>query len=216
MKKHLFAGLVILLPLILTIFILLFLVDLFTNPFINLASALLAHFPTAYSFLEDHNLLEFFSKILILVLLFVFIVFLGAVARWFFINSLLNWANKILCKIPLIKSIYKTTKDIIQALFSKDKNKKAFDRSILVPFPSKQSQCVGFVSGEIPKACQDKVDVPLIPVFVPTAPHPISGYFMLMPENMVHEIDMTKEEAIKLTVSCGVITPERPEKQDAT
>ena len=216
MKKHLFAGLVILLPLILTLFILLFLFNLFTSPFVNLATALLSYFPNAYNFLENHNLLEFFSKILVLIFLFFFIFFLGVIARWFFFNSLLNFANRLLCKIPLIKSIYKTSKDIIFALFSTNKDKKAFERSILVPFPSKKSYCVGFVSGEVPKACQDKIEVPLVPVFVPTAPHPISGYFMLIEKDNTQEIDMTKEEAVKLTVSCGVITPERPEQVDAT
>lgn len=212
MKKHLFAGLVILLPVVLTIFMLLFLLNMFTAPFLDISTVILSQFPEVYDFLSDYNLVDLIAKICSLLLLCVFIFCLGVIARWFFINSLLNLTNAILCKIPFVKSIYKTTKDVIKALFPQEEQKKAFKRSVMVPFPSMYSQCIGFESGEIPKECQEKVKTPLVPVFVPTAPHPISGYFMLIPKDKVNDIDMTNEEAVKFTVSCGMITPERPEK----
>lgn len=209
MKKHLFAGLAILLPVVLTLWMIIFLLSLFTSPFLDLATFTLSKFPQLFQFLEKYDLVEVIAKICSLLMLSIFILLLGVIAQWFFINSLLSFANTLICKIPFIKSIYKTIKDVINALFPTTEKKKAFKRSVMVPFPSEKSQCIGFVSGEIPKECQNKVDTPLIPVFIPTAPHPISGYFMMVPQNRVHEINMSNEQAVKFTVSCGVITPER-------
>jgi uncharacterized membrane protein len=214
MKKHLFAGLVILLPVVLTIFIILFLLNLFTAPLHDVSTLILSKLPEVYDFLYNYDLLDTIAKLFSLVLLCVFIFCLGVIARWFFINSLLSLANAILCKIPFVKSIYKTARDVIRALFPQKEEKKAFKRSVMVPFPSAKSQCVGFVSGDMPQECQSKVDTPLVPVFVPTTPYPISGYFMLVPEDRVNEINMTNEEAIKFTVSCGMITPEKKEKNE--
>jgi uncharacterized membrane protein len=136
----------------------------------------------------------------------VFIFLLGIIARWFFVKSLINLANKILSKIPLVKTIYKSLKDIISSFIAQER--KAFTKTAMVAFPSDSSYCVGFESGDIPKQCQDKVKEKLKSVFLPTAPHPISGYLIMAPEDKVHSIDMTNEEAVKFTVSCGLIIPE--------
>jgi uncharacterized membrane protein len=215
MKKHIFAGLVILLPLVLTILVLVFILNLFTEPFLNIATFALSKFPHLYQFLQAYDLVDVIARICSLIMTVAFILFLGMIAQMFFIDSLLHFTNNLICKIPFIKSIYKTSKDVIQALFPAKDEKKAFKRSVMIPFPSKKSHCVGFVSGEIPKVCQEQAKETLIPVFVPTAPHPISGYFMLVPEKKVHEINMSNEEAVKFTVSCGVIGPEREKTHES-
>ncbi len=87
------------------------------------------------------------------------------------------------------------------------KESKAFTKTAMVAFPSKDSYCVGFESGEIPEECQSKVTEKLKPVFVPTAPHPISGYLVMAKEKEVFSIDMKNEDAVKFTVSCGLILP---------
>jgi len=209
MKKYLLAGLAFLLPLVLTAWVIIFLLNLFTDPLLDIATYVLAKFPNVYDFLNSYSSVELIARICSLIMTCLFILFLGVIAQMFFINSLLLLGNAILCKIPFVKSIYKLCKDVINACFQSKEEKKAFKRSVMVPFPSEDSQCIGFVSGEVPKACQEKVKTPLVPVFVPTAPYPISGYFMLVPESKINEIDMTKEEALKFTVSCGVITPKR-------
>jgi len=91
------------------------------------------------------------------------------------------------------------------------KKRKAFKCPVMVKFPSNKSSCIGFLSGEVPKECK-KVGIDLEPVFVPTAPHPISGYLIFVPKKEVKKIKMTNEEAVKFTVSCGVITPETIKK----
>lgn len=213
MKKHLIAGLIILLPLILTIMIFVFVIDLFTAPFLTMFIDFLSKYEQTLPLLKNPTVITIFARILIIIMLIVFIFVLGVIARWFFFRSLINLMNKIFSKIPLVKTIYRSLKDVIGSFMKKES--KAFTKTAMVAFPSKDSYCVGFESGEIPEQCQDKVKVKLKPVFVPTAPHPISGYLIMAPENSVYSIDMTNEEAVKFTVSCGLIVPEdknEPEK----
>jgi uncharacterized membrane protein len=205
MKKYLIAGLITLLPLILTIMIFVFLIDLFTAPFLSLFIDVLSKYSNNFPILKSTTVITAISRILIIIMLIIFIFILGVLARWFFIRSLINLTNKILSKIPLVKSVYKTLKDIISSFMAQER--KAFTKTIMVPFPSEESYCIAFESGEIPKECQDKIKEKLKPVFVPTAPHPISGYLIMVPADKLNDIEMKNEDAVKFTVSCGLILP---------
>ena len=107
-------------------------------------------------------------------------------------------------RIPLIKTVYNVSRDIIAALFSSD-GKKAFKHPVMIPFPHRPTYLVGFQAGEVAEEIKNTVATPLISVFTPTAPHPISGFLMLIPEKDVYKLDMTNEEAVKYLVSCGLI-----------
>ena len=203
MRKYLFAGLIILLPLILTIFLVVFLVNLFTYPFLDIVSQFLERFNIPLA----KDVVPVLSRIVILLFLVFLIFVLGVLARWFFFKSFINLANTIFSRIPFVKSIFHVSKDIVDALFGGE-GRKAFKYTTLVPFPMDHSHCIGFVSGEIPEECKKKVKEKLLPVFVPTAPHPISGYLLMVPEKILNKIDMTNEDAVKFTVSCGIIVPE--------
>ena len=205
MKKYLIAGLIILLPLILTIMIFIFVIDLFTAPFLTMFIDFLSKYEQTLTLLKNPTVITIFARILIIIMLIVFIFVLGVIARWFFFRSLINLMNKIFSKIPLVKTIYTSLKDIISSFMKK--GSKAFTKTAMVAFPSKDSYCVGFESGEIPEECQRKVKDKLKPVFVPTAPHPISGYLVMAKEKEVFSIDMKNEDAVKFTVSCGLILP---------
>jgi uncharacterized membrane protein len=203
MKNYILTGLILLLPVILTFMIIVFLFDLFTEPFFNLVSPLIHLIP--YNLPDGFAL--FLSRLLSLVLLCLFILFLGMITQLFLIKSILNWLNRIVFRIPFIKTVYKTTKDVFSALFSTDE-KKAFKRPVMIPFPTKPSYCLGFEAGEVARECQQKVKEPLTAVFAPTAPHPISGFLFLVPTKDIHQVDMTNEDALKFLVSCGMILPE--------
>jgi uncharacterized membrane protein len=213
MKKYLIAGLIILLPLILTIMIFMFLIDLFTSPFLNMVSTFLIKFKTAIPLLNNPTVAKFTSRVLIIIILVMFIFLLGVITRWFFFNAIINFTNKILNKIPFVKSIYNSLKDIFSSFLSKN-GRKAFKNTILIPFPTKESYCIGFESGDVPKECQDKVDKKLKPIFLPTAPHPISGYMFFVFDDETHKIDMKNEDAVRYTVSCGLILPGDENKSD--
>ena len=210
MRKSFITGLIILLPIAVTFFLVSFILDIFTSPFLEVVTPFLDKFQDVFPFLASKGISTFIARILIILLFFISIFLLGILGRWFLFRALLSFGNAVLMKIPLFKSIYHTTKDMVTSLLS-IKERKAFKCPVMVKFPSNKSSCIGFLSGEVPKECK-KAGIDLEPVFVPTAPHPISGYLIFVPKKEVKKIKMTNEEAVKFTVSCGVITPETIKK----
>lgn len=203
MKKYLLTGLVLLLPVTLTFAVIVFLFDFFTTPFITIVGPVIKQIP--YQFPPGITL--FLSRVLSLILLCLIILFLGVVTQWLLIKNFLNGLFLILTRVPLVNTVYRVSKDIFSALLSPDGN-KAFKRPVMIPFPSRPNYCLGFEAGTVAKECQTKVDKKLVSIFAPTAPHPVSGFLFLMPEEDVRYIDMSNEEVVKFLVSCGIVLPE--------
>ncbi|MBI2812246.1 MAG: DUF502 domain-containing protein [Candidatus Melainabacteria bacterium] len=208
MKKYFITGLVILLPLVITIAVIVFLVNLLTEPFIGPVSAVVGKIFNHHGFLffTSEQISRYTAKIIVLILLFLFTVCLGMVTRWFLITSLFRLGDKILHKIPLVNTVYKTTQDIINTLFVSDK--KSFKQVVLVPFPNPGVYVVGLIARESPGVCSRAVGEDLVSVLVPTTPNPTTGFLMMFKRSDILHIDMRPEDAIKYIVSCGVIIPE--------
>ncbi len=209
MKKYFVAGLILLLPLSLTLLLVIFLVDFLTQPFLDITTSIIENFQAKGHLLFSHETIRIISRLLILFSLFLFILLLGFIARWFFFRSLIDLTNKLFSKIPFIKGVYKVCKETASALFSRGQ-RTAFKKSVMVSFPSGTSYGLGFLSGEVPEECQKHSKERLVSVIILTAPHPISGFLMLMPEKNVHAVNMKNEDTIKYIVSCGLIVPEPP------
>lgn len=216
MKKYFLTGLVILLPLAVTIAIVVFVVNFLTQPFIGVAVDFLSQIPWGNRKLYDilsPKFIWYSSRIIILVGLFLFTLFLGAMARWFFFRSLIKFSDKLLNRIPLVNKIYKTTQEIIRTFFSTDS--QSFKKVVMVPFPSPGVYCMGLVSREAPRLVQDHFKKDLISVFIPTTPNPTSGFILMFNKADVIELPIKTEEALKFIVSCGVIHPEALTKPKA-
>ncbi|HEY5260051.1 MAG TPA: DUF502 domain-containing protein [Rhabdochlamydiaceae bacterium] len=214
MRKYFITGLVILLPVAITVAIILFFVNLLTQPFVGAMTSFLYDFHivnTGFLFFSPEQVLEYGSKILILALIFAFVVFLGVITRWFFFTAFLKLGDKILNKIPLVNTVYKTTQDIIRTLFVSDK--ETFKQVVIVPFPSDDTYTLGLVARESPQGCSTAVGDELISVLVPTTPNPTTGFLLMCKRKDLILIDMATEDAIKYIVSCGVIVPEPKAKQ---
>ncbi len=199
-KRYFLTGLVILLPLMVTLAVLSFFINLLTTPFVGMASSLLSNLglPTAF--------IRHVSQILILVFLFAMIVGLGMLASRFFMNTLVRVSDKLLRRIPVVNTVYKTTRDIIDALFASDKN--AFKLVVMVPFPDKGIYVLGLVARDAPPICSEKVNEDLVSVLIPTTPLPTTGFLMMYKRSDLIYIDIKPEEALKYIISCGVIMPE--------
>lgn len=208
-RKYFFTGLAILLPVVVTITVVVFLVNLLTQPFLGvlysvLDSATLREFLASYP--GAPQVMRAIGQVLILIFLFFATVLLGMFARWFFFRSLIKVGDQILHRIPIVNKVYKTTQDIINHIFKS--KQRSFKQVVMVAFPTSDSYCVGFVSSEGPPVCKATVKKELISVFVPTTPNPTSGFLMLYPKEQVHYIDMLPEDALKYIISCGVIHSE--------
>lgn len=209
MKKFFITGLIILLPAAITIAVLLFLVNFFTEPFLQFVSSYIYAknlFPKGLLFLSQEHLIHALSQILILLMLFIATVLLGMLGRWLFIHSFFKICDKILHKIPIVNTVYKTSQDIIKTLFASDKN--SFKQVVMVPFPRPGVYVIGLIARESPKACCSAIAEELVSVLVPTTPNPTTGFLLMFKKEELVYIDMKPEDAIKYIVSCGVILPE--------
>lgn len=201
MKKYFLTGLVTLLPLAVTIWIVQFLVNFLTKPFIGLVTMLTDRLPIA-----SPQLIRTISQIFILIGLFFFIFFLGFVARKFFFNQLIRLGDRILEKIPLVNKVYKTSKDIVKSIFGS--KERSFSQVVLLPFPYKGAHCIGLIAKDAPRTCSDAEKQELVSVFIPTTPNPSTGFLVMCPRSELILLNMKTEEAIKYVVSCGVIQPD--------
>lgn len=210
MKKSFSTGLVILLPFALSLWVLIYLFDLFTNPLYHLLEQLLVWYEKSQAIVivKHETLLRVISRLVALVLTFFFIVVLGYLGRKFFFTSIMKGANKLIFKIPIAGTLYRLTKDITKAMLSSDV--KAFKESVMIPFPYKEMYTMGFITGEVPLELKKVVPTIDVTVFVPTAPHPISGYVLFSPRSLLKTMNVSVEDTFRFLVSCGVIHP--PEK----
>jgi len=208
-KKNLITGLVILLPIAVTIALLSFLINLFTAPFVDLVSSFLRKFQISTSdflFLSSEQVIRYMSKLLVLCLLFIITVLLGMITRWFVVHSLLSLTDKVLRKIPVINTIYKASQEITKTFFKSDQT--SFKQVVMVPFPNQETYALGLVSKDAPESCSKLVDTHLISVLVPTAPNPTSGFLLMVDKKDLIYLDMKPEDAIKYVISVGVLTPQ--------
>jgi uncharacterized membrane protein len=207
MKKYFLTGLILLLPLALTIAIVVFLVNLFTHPFMGLVDYIFSFSP-ALAQLADSipgwtEIVKYGSQILILILLFGITILLGVFARWFFFKSLFNMGDYVIHRIPLVNKVYKTTQEIIKTLFTP--NAQSFKQVVMVPFPSPGIYSIGLVSSDAPPVCKSAGKADLITVFIATTPNPTSGFLVLYPREQCIFLDMKTEDAVKYIISCGMI-----------
>jgi len=208
MKKYFITGLVILLPLAVTIAIVVFIVNFLTKPFVGLVSDFLQRFDIGHRgflFLNPQQVLKYGSQILILVGIFLFTIILGMITRWFFFKTIIHLSDRILHRIPLVNKVYKTTQEIIKTLFSSDKN--SFKQVVMVPFPREGSYVIGLISRESPTICCRAAKEDLLSVLIPTTPNPTTGFLIMYKKEDLIFLDIPPEDAIKYIVSCGVITP---------
>ena len=116
-----------------------------------------------------------------------------------------RFAEALVERIPLVRGIYQAIKQIVQTMVSKEG--QSFKRVVLVEFPRPGLYTVAFVTGVASGELKDKTGGHCINLFVPTTPNPTSGYYVMVPEDDVTDLEMSVEEAFKLIISGGMIAP---------
>ncbi len=209
MKKYFITGLVILLPLALTLSIVTFFFNFLTGPFLGIVKTVFEHynlFEEGFLFLTAPQIQSLIAKILILASLFFIVVGLGFLARWFFFKTLIKLADYLVKKIPLVSAVYKTCQEVIKTLFTS--NTQSFKQVVLVRFPQPNSYSIGLVTAETIASLKGTPHCDAVAVFVPTTPNPTSGYLVMFHPSDIVYLDMKVEEAFKYIISCGVISPD--------
>lgn len=207
MKKYFITGLVILLPVTLTLAVVGFVFNLLTAPFLGMTKAILGYYgllETGFLFLSASQLQTAVSQILVLAVLFFFTVFLGALARWFFISYIIGFGEYLINHIPIVNSIYNACKDVIKTVFASKSS--AFKQVVMVRFPNENTYTIGLMTRDALPGISQALGGDCIVVFVPTTPNPTSGFLNIVKKSDVIPLDMKVEDAFKYIISCGVIS----------
>jgi uncharacterized membrane protein len=116
-----------------------------------------------------------------------------------------QWEN-LLNRIPVVSSLYGSVKQVSDTLFSPNGN--AFRKAVLIPYPHADSRTIAFLTGVPGGDVKNHLQGDYVSVYVPTTPNPTSGFFLMMDRSKVVELDMTVDAALKYIVSMGVVAPE--------
>jgi len=195
LKKYLITGLLIWIPLAITIWVL--------NLIVSTMDQSLQLLPPQY---QPQVLLGY--QILGLgALLTVVVVFVTGVLASNILGQrlLLFWEN-LLGRIPVVKTIYTGVKQVSDTLFAP--GGKAFRKALLVQYPREGSWTIAFLTGHPGGDVANHLRGEYLSVYVPTTPNPTSGFFLMMPKSDVIELDMSVDEALKYVISMGLVTPE--------
>ncbi len=137
----------------------------------------------------------------------IFTVIVGWAAKGLLGRSLIRWAESLVERTPVVRSIYSGIKQIAETVFAQ--SERSFEKACLIEYPRRGIWAIGFIStdtkGEV--AAKTGVENGMVSVFVPTTPNPTSGFLLFFPKDDVMELDMTIEEAAKLVISAGLVYP---------
>ncbi len=205
MRKHLITGLLVWLPLTITIWVLLWVLGLMDGLFSWLLTLSQAVLPE--SLREGIETLRHVPGLGVVVLLLVLWLTGLFVANMFGQWWLHQW-NRLLHKIPIVKSIYSSVKQVSDTLFSSSGN--AFREAVMVQYPRAGSWTIAFVTGTPSGEVAAHLTSAHVSVYVPTTPNPTSGFFLIMPRSEVVPLAMSVDEALKYIISMGVVAPPPP------
>jgi uncharacterized membrane protein len=133
------------------------------------------------------------------------ILLVGMLATNYFGRSVLGFSERVMGQIPLVKGIYGLFKQVADTVLNSER--QGFRKVVLIEYPRRGIWSVGFVTGVSQGEVQSLTDRRMINVFVPTTPNPTSGYYILVPEEDARVLNMTTEEAFKLIISGGMVSP---------
>jgi uncharacterized membrane protein len=133
------------------------------------------------------------------------ILIAGALATNVLGRRIVGWFDRLVLRIPLARSIYSATKQLSDNILAQ--RGASFQRPVLVEWPRRGLYTVGFVTGETGGRVQEIAGQRVLNVFVISTPNPTSGFVMLVPSDQVHPLDMSVEDALKLVMSGGIVSP---------
>lgn len=140
-----------------------------------------------------------------LVIMLVVVLGIGALATNFVGRFFINLWDRLLCNIPLVNSIYRTLKQMVEAFWREDK--KAFKKIVMVEYPRRGMYSLGFLTGPAPTEANMRAGRDMVNIFIPTTPNPTSGFLLLVPFEDITPLDMSVEDGLKCIISAGVVGP---------
>jgi uncharacterized membrane protein len=202
LRGYFLTGLIVAGPVAITLYVVWWfinLVDAWVKPLI----------PKAY--LPD-NYLPFTVPGVGLIFGIVGLMVIGALTANLFGRSLVSYGEMMLARMPIVRSVYRTLKQIFETVLSK--NGGSFKRVGLIEFPRRGLHSIVFIAGDPPQEIEAKIGgaAPLVTVFMPNGPNPTTGFILFVPASEVIPLDLSVEDAAKLVVSAGLVAPEADDR----
>lgn len=197
LRKYLIAGLLVWLPLAATVVVIKLLIDL-------LDKAILL-FPPEW---RPETLFGFSIPGFGIIIGVSILILTGVFAANLFGKKLVGFWEAILGRIPLVRTIYTSVKQVLETLFTS--KSESFRRVVLIEYPRKGIWSLGFQTNEALAAAREASEKDLVSVFVPTTPNPTSGFIIMLPSEDIFQLDISVEDGFKFIISMGVIVPEGP------
>jgi uncharacterized membrane protein len=195
MRKYFITGLLILVPLAITAWVL--------NLIIGTLDQSLLFVPERY---QPRNVIGFDIPGIGAILTIAIVFLVGLMTNNLVGNFIVRQWERLLNRIPVVSSLYGSVKQVSDTLFSSSGN--AFRKAVLIPYPHAESHTIAFLTGTPGGDVKNHLQGDYVSVYVPTTPNPTSGFFLMMERSKVVELDMTVDAALKYIVSMGVVAPE--------
>jgi uncharacterized membrane protein len=200
MRKYFITGLLILVPLAITLWVLNLIISTLDQSLLLLPASWQPRVLIGY---------EFPGVGTVLTLLVIFLT--GVATRNIIGKQVVYIWELLLARIPIVNSIYSSVKQVSDTLFSSSGN--AFRKALLVQYPRQGSWTIAFQTGVPGGDVKNHLQGDYVSVYVPTTPNPTSGFFLMMPRADTIELDMSVDQALKYIVSMGVVAPEQLENK---
>jgi uncharacterized membrane protein len=194
-QTYFVSGLLVLVPILITIWVLRFIIQTMDNIFLPMV--LKAVLPGVDLPSHYYGLGAVFTVAIV--------ILVGAMARSFFAGRLVALGESLIARIPFVRVVYGALKQLMETVLRKEH--KEFRGVALVPFPHPEVYSVGFVTGLASGEVQTKTEEKVINVFIPTTPNPTTGFYIMVPRDKAILLDMTVEEAFKMVMSAGIVSP---------
>lgn len=194
MKRYFITGLLVLVPLAITIWVL--------KALIGMLDQSLLLFPIGW---RPEAQFGFYIPGLGTILTLLIVLVTGIIATNFFGKRIILFWESLLARVPVVKSIYYSVKQVSDTLFSG--SEEHFGKVLLVRYPHPDAWSLAFQTGKPVQEVAQHSDDELVSVFIPTAPSPVNGFFFFVRKQDTVELDISVDEALKYIVSMGVVTP---------
>lgn len=197
------AGILALLPFVITVYLLYFLYNLIISNTLPLVKQVARQY--------NYNFSESVFQIVTVLIVIILIFLIGILTKIYFGKLIIRILDNVIAKIPVARSIYNATKQVVDSF--KNSTGSSFSKVVLVEFPRRDMWMIAFL---VRDSLDFMVDLTTkeesCNVFIPTAPNPTSGFVVVVPKKDVRELDMTVEEGIKFVLSVGIINIKNPEE----
>ncbi|MFH1653870.1 MAG: DUF502 domain-containing protein [Pseudomonadota bacterium] len=196
-KTSLIAGALVVIPIILTFWVLKFIIT-------SMDSFITSLFPESLNpeTLIGHDI-PGFGLVSTLILL----VVVGIFTRLYIVRKLVRLGDWVISKLPVGRGIYSVFKKFLATILSQDSTR--FKQAVLIDYPRMGCKAIAFLTGDAPPSIQTRTEKKMVGVFVPTTPNPTSGFYIILPEEDIIRLPISIERAFQLIISGGIISDDR-------